>query len=350
MNIKSLLLGSAAALAVVSGAQAADAIVAAEPEPMEYVRVCDAFGTGYFYIPGTETCLKISGEVRATVYANESGLAFASSPTDDLDEDFNSEVRARIAFEAKNDSEIGTIGSYIRIQSVQGDVLGRGAVQLDQAYITVGGFKVGRALTWADDWGLAGESDDFFGNARFNTVSYTYTSDAFTVGLGVDDLSAEFDDGNEVGLEAVVSAAFGPASVTVNGVYDFGDSEGAIAGVISADVGPGTFALAAAWASGQSTGYQFAAEWTVGAAYTFKATDRLSITPQVVYWGDVAESVGPIGSTSRGVFTSADAWGADLLVEYQVAAGLKASADVRYIDVDGGDSNWDGFVRLTRSF
>ena len=64
MNIKSLLLGSAAALAAVSGAQAADAIVAAEPEPMEYVRVCDAFGTGYFYIPGTETCLKIGGYVR----------------------------------------------------------------------------------------------------------------------------------------------------------------------------------------------------------------------------------------------------------------------------------------------
>src|SRR5688500_12259003 len=64
MNIKSLLIGSAAALAAVSGAQAADAIVAAEPEPMEYVRGCDAFGTGYFYIPGTETCLQISGYVR----------------------------------------------------------------------------------------------------------------------------------------------------------------------------------------------------------------------------------------------------------------------------------------------
>ncbi|MGO4659811.1 porin, partial [Ensifer sp. 2YAB10] len=47
MNIKSLLLGSAAALAAVSGAQAADAIVAAEPEPMEYVRVCDAFGNAF---------------------------------------------------------------------------------------------------------------------------------------------------------------------------------------------------------------------------------------------------------------------------------------------------------------
>ena len=73
MNIKSLLLGSAAALAAVSGAHAADAIVAAEPEPMEYVRVCDAFGTGYFYIPGTETCLSISGYVRTQVEFGDVG-------------------------------------------------------------------------------------------------------------------------------------------------------------------------------------------------------------------------------------------------------------------------------------
>ena len=70
MNIKSLLIGSAAALAAVSGAQAADAIVAAEPEPLEYVRVCDAFGTGFFYIPGTETCLKFGGYVRFQVDVN----------------------------------------------------------------------------------------------------------------------------------------------------------------------------------------------------------------------------------------------------------------------------------------
>ncbi len=242
----------------------------------------------------------------------------------------------RLTFDAKNDSELGTVGSYIRIQATQGADLGRAEVGLDQAYITVGGFKIGRSLTWADDWGLAGESDSFFGNARFNTISYTYSADAFTVGLGVDDLSDEYA-GNEVGLEAVASATLGMATVTVNGVYDFGDEEGAIAGVLSADLGPGTLGLAAAWASGQSTGYEFTSEWTVGAAYTFKATEKLSITPQVVYWGDYD-------------FTSDDAWGADLLVEYKLAAGLTASADVRYVDVDGDDSNWDGFVRLTRSF
>ena len=36
MNIKSLLLGSAAALVAVTGARAADAVVAPEPEAVEY--------------------------------------------------------------------------------------------------------------------------------------------------------------------------------------------------------------------------------------------------------------------------------------------------------------------------
>src|SRR5690606_14517995 len=62
--IKSLLLGSAAALVAVSGARAADAIVVAEPEPAEYVRICDVYGAGYYYIPGTETCLKVGGYLR----------------------------------------------------------------------------------------------------------------------------------------------------------------------------------------------------------------------------------------------------------------------------------------------
>ena len=61
---KSLLLGSAAALVAVTGAQAADLPVV---EPVDYVKVCDAFGSGFHYIPGTETCLKFSGRVRTEI-------------------------------------------------------------------------------------------------------------------------------------------------------------------------------------------------------------------------------------------------------------------------------------------
>lgn len=34
-------------------------------QPIEYVRVCDIYGVGYFYIPGTETCVNVAtGETR----------------------------------------------------------------------------------------------------------------------------------------------------------------------------------------------------------------------------------------------------------------------------------------------
>ncbi len=52
MKLKSLLYGTAAVLmgtGASGGALAGDPPVAAEP--VEYVRVCDAFGKGFFYIP-----------------------------------------------------------------------------------------------------------------------------------------------------------------------------------------------------------------------------------------------------------------------------------------------------------
>ena len=63
--LKGLLLGSAACLTgtmLAPGARAAD-LPAAQAAPIEYVRVCDAYGAGFFYIPGTETCLRVGGLV-----------------------------------------------------------------------------------------------------------------------------------------------------------------------------------------------------------------------------------------------------------------------------------------------
>ena len=60
--VKSLLLGSAAGLVAVAGAQAADLPVKAKP--VEYVKVCSLYGAGYYYIPGTDICLKLGGYIR----------------------------------------------------------------------------------------------------------------------------------------------------------------------------------------------------------------------------------------------------------------------------------------------
>ncbi|MEO2037096.1 MAG: porin, partial [Martelella sp.] len=65
MKINVLLIGSASLLALsAAGARAADPVMAIEPAPANYVEICDAFGAGYFYIPGTDTCLSIGGYVR----------------------------------------------------------------------------------------------------------------------------------------------------------------------------------------------------------------------------------------------------------------------------------------------
>ena len=60
--VKSLLLGSAAGMVAVAGAQAADLPVKAKA--VEYVKICSLYGAGFYYIPGTDTCIRIGGAIR----------------------------------------------------------------------------------------------------------------------------------------------------------------------------------------------------------------------------------------------------------------------------------------------
>src|ERR1700694_1420841 len=70
--VKSLVLGSAAGLIAMSGAQAVDLPVKAKA--VEYVRICSLYGAGFFYTPGTGTCIKLGGYVRMDVLANANGV------------------------------------------------------------------------------------------------------------------------------------------------------------------------------------------------------------------------------------------------------------------------------------
>jgi len=68
--VKSLILGSAAGLLAMSGAQAADLPVKAKA--VEYVRICSLYGAGFYYIPGTDTCIKLGGYLRVDTTFNAS--------------------------------------------------------------------------------------------------------------------------------------------------------------------------------------------------------------------------------------------------------------------------------------
>src|ERR1700761_3070119 len=65
---KSLLVGSAASIVGVTGAYAADLPVKAKA--VEYVRICSLYGAGFYYIPGTDTCIKLSGYLRVDAAVN----------------------------------------------------------------------------------------------------------------------------------------------------------------------------------------------------------------------------------------------------------------------------------------
>src|SRR5258705_1702634 len=65
---RKFILGSAAGLLAMSGAHAADLPVKAKA--VEYVRICSLYGAGFFFIPGTDTCIKLGGYLRADTTFN----------------------------------------------------------------------------------------------------------------------------------------------------------------------------------------------------------------------------------------------------------------------------------------
>ena len=336
MNIKSLLLGSAAALAAVSGAHAADAIVAAEPEPMEYVRVCDAFGTGYFYIPGTETCLSISGYVRTQLNFKENNYGR------DLEGDIDAVTKGYLTFSAKNDTEFGTLSSYINLEIMDND----DGNLLDGAWINIAGFDVGYFYNWWDD-GLSGETDNL-GSNLLNSIRYTYDGGSFIAGAAVEELegASGVDTNSNVGVSGKVGFTVGGVRGDIIGSYDFQAEEAAFRAMLFADVGPGTFGISGIYAT-DANYYWGTSEWTIAAEYKIQATDKFFITPAAQYFSDVDFVDG------------VDAWKAGVTAGYQITEGLRTLATVNYTDADvagtslvknGSDSEWTGFIRLQRDF
>ncbi|WP_162251996.1 porin, partial [Mesorhizobium sp. Root552] len=146
MNIKSLLLGSAAALFAVSGARAADAVVVAEPEPAEYVKICDVYGAGYFYIPGTETCLRIGGYVRYDIgVGDRQGHTDVTDLRDgSLNDTYHKQARFTLRTWTGSETELGTLKTYTENRFNSRDGYDGEGWSLNFAWIQLGGLRVGK--------------------------------------------------------------------------------------------------------------------------------------------------------------------------------------------------------------
>ena len=204
--VKSLLLGTAAGFVAFAGAQAADLPVKAKP--VQYVKICDLYGAGYFYVPGTETCIKLGGYVRFNAYANNtSGTVYNSGAMARYNwadtKDVTSRVRVYLTGDVRSQTAFGTLRSYyaIQFQNPTSASLGTGtgstpvATNIIRAFIQFAGFTIGRSTSLADtpnaievasgNWNSVGGSTNSTG---INVFQYTYQfGNGFSASVGLED-------------------------------------------------------------------------------------------------------------------------------------------------------------------
>jgi Porin subfamily len=190
--VKSLILGSAAGLLAMSGAQAADLPVKAKA--VEYVRICSLYGAGFFYIPGTDTCIKLGGYLRVDTTFN--GAPYDQpAQTGDLGQVnryrdyFASRSRLALTVDTRTATEYGVVRTFgqadFSVASPSGSFRDAALTQGQQfgwefLFIQFAGFTFGKsASAYSTPWhGYPGNNTSFLvgGNDTVtgtNNIQYT---------------------------------------------------------------------------------------------------------------------------------------------------------------------------------
>jgi hypothetical protein len=114
-SVQRVVFGSAATLLSFGAAQAADLPVKAKP--VEYVRICSQYGAGFFFIPGTDTCIKLGGYLRVDTTFN-GGIQGAPAWNGDIGEQnryrnyFVTRSRMLVSVDTRTDTEYGLVRTY----------------------------------------------------------------------------------------------------------------------------------------------------------------------------------------------------------------------------------------------
>lgn len=225
--VKKILLGSIAGLTAVAGAQAADLPVKAKP--VEYVKVCSAYGSGFYYIPGTDTCLRVGGYVRVDSYVNgvgtfnptisaAAGTGFngpgaGSSAFPFRDDDDGSYIvrsRAALDLDARTQTDYGLLRSYARFglnwdsQTAAGSGSGIG-MYFERAFFQFAGFTFGYTQSFFDP-GINYAYTTLYSGSNMWTTALAYTAQ---FGNGFSATVALEDPANRItGIQATSAGAF----------------------------------------------------------------------------------------------------------------------------------------------
>ena len=154
-ELKSALHGTAAGLVAVAGAQAAD--FPARAKPVQYVKICTLYGDGFYYIPGSDTCNKLGGNVRADFGYGVNGgrtplYAGALGVGDRTVSQLSTRTRGNISIDTRTQTQYGSLRTLtsVHIQNENGGE----TENLARAFVQWAGFTIGRARSFTDTWSL----------------------------------------------------------------------------------------------------------------------------------------------------------------------------------------------------
>jgi hypothetical protein len=372
MNIKMLFLGSAAALASATASYAADAVVAAEPEPVEYVRICDAYGAGYFFIPGTETCLKIGGMVRTEGYWHD-----AYQPDHKIGTLWH--TRSELSLDTATDTEWGPLktDTVLRWDFQEGV----NSTKLLWSNISLGGFLVGKADSQFSSFlGYAGDiiQDDVVSygpgptNTELNQMTYTYDAgNGFQALVSLEDsdsASNTFYDSTFVqkngrswqtgkadhyAPDGVVGALykFGNYQVGVVGGYDSIVEEGAIKARVDATFGPLSLFLMGGWNTDGDKLNKYASGYVTDGACPANREELCGWGDWAVWGGGSYQINDKLKGDLQLAYTDSKIFAASANVKFNPVKGLTVMPEVNYTHWDSTDNDqWAGILRFQRNF
>jgi len=214
--VKSLMLGSAAGLLAMSGAQAADLPVKAKA--VEYVRICSLYGAGFWYIPGTDTCIKLGGYLRvdttygggiygAPFWSGDGGMEPGQGNR--FTDRINSRSRMALTVDTRTATEYGVVRTFGQgdfqfstyggtvnnaalnaaaiVGGLNNDTPGNGYVAVEMAFIQFAGFTFGKSVSaYAVPWNGYGGS---------NNTSFLIGGPDYVTGVNNIQYTAQFGNG-----------------------------------------------------------------------------------------------------------------------------------------------------------
>lgn len=347
-----ILMGAAAALSMMAGLQPA---AAAGAEPTDHVRVCDAYGKGFFYIPGTETCLKLGGYLRHEIAAGDN-VYYGGS----LDGP-KGKTRASLRVDARNETEFGTLRSNLEARFEYKASGTRSYIA--EALIELGGFSAGLAdslfAVWT--WGAGNVVYDdviYYSGDRTAQVSYTHDfGNGFSAMIGA-----------EEGVGSWELDVIGAGGIVRRETFDLNANDGVphlLAGVKYEQDWGTVFGMAA-----YDTRYDALA---LKARVDINVNDALSLFFMGSYqpepgkpnyygswygdwalWGGLSAKLGEKATFNGQVVIEEDGtWASALNIAYEVVPGFRITPELNYTafrGVRGHDDLVGGVVRFQRSF